>query len=161
MKKIKGGSLPKRLGNVGLKLSILPPNIDIKAGIVDKLKNMTKKDCIDIYDGLKKSIQRIDYSDIFIIKDREMIFVRSIYIDDLKIPINMAFYKSTGTSRSSQDPTSGICFPTTGLSMANFNNTKDGSRFKVNKLEPAKYINDGNSGELIKYIRFINEINAL
>ena len=89
-----------------------PPLVNLRANsfgssdvmtIINGIKRMTEKDIIDIFSTfLPENLTNLKYINLFNIKDRIIIFVISIDIDSKTIPINMAFYKSTGTSRNNE-----------------------------------------------------------
>lgn len=140
-----------------------------KQSIINMLKYMTDKDnsIQVIFDELtdKKNINNIKYYKLFNINERPILYVKSITINGIEIPIDLSFYKSTGTSRG-DEAIKDYWFPTTKIRI------EDG-KYKLSKLEDAylaKYENMANINtsrniveeyDLLKYGRFITINNAL
>jgi hypothetical protein len=119
-----------------------------------------------IYETINDSIN-IKYHKIFIIEKRPIVYVTSIIINNIEIPINMGFYKSMGISR--RDSTiKNYWFPTTQIIQLSNNNYKLSKSednyilkydaiYKLSKNE-VDIIEQNN---LIQYGRFINKNYAL
>ena len=132
--------------------------------ITGKLTHMNKNDIIKIFKELEKyTISDLNYHEVINIKGRPVIYVKSIKINDEEKDINMGFYISSGTSRKTG--LEGYWLPVTNIYKSS-NILKGNEIFKYRKPEDkyimdSKEINPSNYNELQKYMRFINEENAI
>jgi hypothetical protein len=132
------------------------------SGIVENLKRMSKADVEHIYSFISEHfLQKMVYYELFTYDERTIIYVVSIDIDGITTQINMGFYKSTGTSRSTG--LNDIWLPTTyiqqGWGVGHIGKPEDPYILKYEV--PAGVRNIEEEEELITYRRFINKPYAL
>ena len=151
--------------SVGLKLSTPASNNSNtvkKRSLLEGLKHMSDVDVIQIYRELPHATIIIEYTPVFRLEDRTIVYVHSIKINGIENAINMAFYQSTGQSRGTG--LEGIWLPTLGIDTTSRTIMKL-EDYYIGKYTDVKQIsNPENKSEidnLIKYKRFINEKIAL
>ena len=148
--------------------------LDHKIGdLVDGLKHMDMNDVKKIHKNfLKIKNASLVYHDVFEYYDRSIIFVKNIVVDGKNLKINMFFYKSSGTSRSTG--LKNVWLPTIGINgtdktIAKLEDdyitkytTNIHKMIKLWEVQPelSPYVS-GEIDNLLKYKRFVTEENAI
>jgi hypothetical protein len=127
--------------------------------IIKSLKHMDLPQVENIYSSISEHfLQNMVYYELFTYEERLFIYVVSIDVDGVTTPVNMGFYKSTGTSRGTG--LNNIWLPT--LSMAPYGpiiKAEDPYLLKYGIKGGVRNIDE--EEQLITYKRFINKQYAL